>query len=64
MNQKTFSLVVGILFLVIALLHAGRLLFAWQASIGGWMVPTWLSWLALLVASYLSFQGFRLSGRS
>lgn len=61
MNQKSFSLTVGVIFLLIASLHALRLLLGWTAVIGGWTVPGWLSWLTLIVAGYLSYQGFKLS---
>lgn len=59
MNQKTFSLVAGTIFLVIGLLHIARVIFAWEAAIGGWQVPMWLSWVAALVALYLGYQGVR-----
>lgn len=64
MSQKTFSLTAGVIFSLIALLHVLRLVFGWEAIIGGWAVPTWLSWVAMLIAGYLSYQGFRLSRKS
>ncbi len=60
MNQRTFSLTVGVIFLAIAVLHALRILFGWEAIIGGLAVPTWVSWVALVVAGYLAYEGFRL----
>lgn len=60
MNQKTFTLTVGVVFSIIAVLHALRLLFGWQAVIGGWNVPTWLSGLALVVSGYLAYTAFKL----
>lgn len=62
--QKTYYLVTGVIFSLIALLHALRLVYGWEAVIGGWAVPMWLSGLALLVALFLSFQGFRLRMKS
>ena len=64
MSQKSFSLTAGVIFSLIALLHVLRLVFGWEAIIGGWAVPTWLSWVAMLIAGYLSYQGFRLSRKS
>ena len=64
MSQKTFSLTAGVIFSLITLLHVLRLVFGWEAIIGGWAVPTWLSWVAMLIAGYLSYQGFRLSRKS
>jgi hypothetical protein len=61
MTQRTFSLVTAALFLLIALLHAVRLLRAWQVTIEGAVVPLWVSWIGLVIAAYLAYQGFRLA---
>ena len=60
MNQKTFNTIVGIVFLVVAVLHLCRLLFRWEAIIGGWIVPTWVSGLALVLSGYLALSAFKL----
>ena len=59
MNQKTFALTTGVVFSLVALLHALRLLLGWDAVIGGWSVPMWLSWVALAVSGYLAYSAFR-----
>lgn len=64
MDKNTYSLTVAAIFAVIAVVHALRLYFGWEGVIGGWMVPTWLSWLAVLVAGFLAYQGFFLSRKS
>ena len=61
MTHRTFSLVTGILFLLVALLHGIRLLRGWQVSVEGAVMPIWISWIGLAVAAYLAYQGFRLS---
>ena len=61
MTQRTFSLVTAVLFFLIALLHAVRLLRGWQVTIEGTVVPIWISWIGLAIASYLTYQGFLLS---
>ncbi len=61
MSQKTYLMTVSLIFLVIAFLHLLRVIFGWGATIGGWAVPTWISWLAIVVAAYLAYEGFRLS---
>jgi hypothetical protein len=63
MAQRTFSLITAILFLLIALLHALRLLRGWQVTIGDIVVPVWVSWIGLAIAGYLAYQGFRLGRR-
>lgn len=60
MNQKSFSNVTLIVFLLIALLHALRLVYGWSAVIGGWEVPMWLSGLAVVLAGYLAYSAFKL----
>ena len=61
MNQRSFSLVAGIIFIIIALLHLLRIIYGWEAVIGGWVVPNWISWVALAVAGNLGFEGLRVS---
>jgi hypothetical protein len=61
MTQRTFSLITGTLFLLIALVHTDRLLRGWQVSIGDMVVPLWVSWIGFAVAAYLAYEGFRLS---
>lgn len=59
MNQKIYNTVTGIVFLIIALLHLVRGVIGWPASIAGWNVPIWLSWIAVIVTGYLAYQGLR-----
>jgi uncharacterized membrane protein len=61
MAQRTFSLITAVLFFLIALLHAVRLLRGWQVTIEGAVVPIWISWIGLVIAAYLAYQGFLLS---
>jgi hypothetical protein len=53
MDQKTFSIVAGVIFAAVALLHLVRIYMDWPVMIGGWSVPRWVSWIGLssLVAS-------------
>ncbi|MBI2884774.1 MAG: hypothetical protein HYY15_01205 [Candidatus Omnitrophica bacterium] len=60
MKQKTFNRVAGDVFLVVAVLHLCRFVFRWDAVIGGWVVPMWVSALALVLAGYLALAAFRL----
>ena len=64
MRQKTFLPVVGLIFLLIAVIHVLRLAFKWEAVLNGWAVPMWVSAVALLIAAYLAFEGLKLSRRS
>ncbi len=60
-QQKTYFTVVSTIFLIIAVLHLLRIVLGWYAEIGGWSVPIWLSWIALIISGYLAFAGFKLA---
>ena len=57
MDQKMFNSVAGIIFLAIAVLHLVRIVSGWEAVIGGFVVPMWVSSAAVIVAGYLSYSG-------
>jgi len=40
-----------------------RIVLDWEAVIAGWVVPRWVSWVALVIAGYLGYEGLRLSKR-
>lgn len=61
MNKETFSTVTGVIFTVVAVLHLLRAVMGWQAAIGGFAVPLWLSWVAVVVAAYLAHSAFSLA---
>ena len=61
MTQRIFSLITATLFSLIALLRAGRLLRGWSVTIESVVVPVWISWIGLVIAGYLAYQGFRLA---
>lgn len=60
MNQKTFLGITGVLFLLMTILHVARIIFGWNAIIGGWVIPLWVSWIAIVLAGFLSFQSWKL----
>ena len=60
MKQKTFTLTVGMVFVIVAALHVLRLVLGWQAVIGNWNVPLWISWLAIAVSGCLAYTAFTL----
>lgn len=63
MTQRTYSLVTGIIFSLVAFLHVLRLLRGWNVVIGDLSVPVWTSWIGLAIAGYLAYEGFKLSRR-
>ena len=63
MDAKTFSLVAGVIFAVVALFHLVRIYMGWPVMIGDWSVPMWLSWIGLIIAGGLAFFGMSLATR-
>ena len=61
MNQKTFSTVVGVIFSVTAILHLLRAVLGWNAVLGTFSVPMWLSWVAIAVSAFLAYSAFMLA---
>jgi hypothetical protein len=64
MNPKTYILLTAILFSIICLVQLSRIALGWEVVIGGWNVPMWVSWLAVVVAAVLAFFGFTYSRRN
>ncbi len=64
MRQKTSSLVVGLTFLLIAVMHVLRLALKWEVVLNGWSVPMWVSVVAIVITAYLAFESLKLSRRS
>jgi NADH:ubiquinone oxidoreductase subunit F (NADH-binding) len=60
-DQKTFALVAGAIFAVVALLHLVRIALGWPVVIGSWTVPIWVSWIGLVAAGGLGYVGLRLA---
>jgi hypothetical protein len=64
MDQKTFSVVAGVVFAVVAVLHLLRIYMNWPVVIADWSVPMWVSWVGLVIAGGLAFFGLRLAARA
>ena len=60
MNKKTYLSTAATIFLIVATLHLLRVIYKWEAVIGGWVVPQWLSIVAVVIIGYMSYQGFKL----
>ena len=57
MTQKAFSLIAGLLFALVALVHLWRIVEGWDVTAYGTIIPLWTSWIALIVTGILSFCG-------
>ena len=63
MTPKTYALVTGGLFSIVALVHLLRLAQGWDITIAGWLVPMWVSWIGLIIPGILAFFGLRFGTR-
>jgi len=54
-----YLVVSGVLFGVIAVVQAVRALNQWPVHVGGFDVPVWVSWVAMVVAGSLCVWAFR-----
>jgi hypothetical protein len=64
MSQKTFSLVAGVFFLLVALAHVLRIALSASVVIQNTSIPMWASWIALVVTGYFAYEGLRLARKS
>lgn len=63
MDQKTFNIIAGVIFALVALFHLLRVFMGWPAAVGGWALPMWVSWIALVVTAGLSYFGLSFAMR-
>jgi hypothetical protein len=52
--NKPFTMLAVVVFALVALLHLLRLVFGWEVTFNGAVVPTWLSIAGLLIAAGLA----------
>ena len=54
LRERTYLMVTGVVFTVVAAAHLARVFFNLDLSIMDWQVPLWLSWIGTAVVSYLA----------
>ena len=59
MSARNFSVTAAIVFAVIALVQLARAIFGWPVTIDTYVVPLWFSWIAFIVATGLSYFGWK-----
>ena len=64
MKPKAYAAVTGTIFLAVAAAHVWRLFGGFEFRVGTLDVPTWGSIVAVAVAGYLSYGGFRTAMRT
>ena len=63
-RERTYLLITGVVFSVIALAHMVRVLYQTDIIILGWEVPVFLSWIGIAISLYLAFSSFYFMTRS
>jgi len=58
-----YIFVSGVVFGLVAVIHAVRALYQWPVIIGSLDIPAWISWVAVIVSGSLCAWAFR-SGRN
>jgi hypothetical protein len=64
MSEHAFSITVGIVFLLIALGHFIRVIFSMPFVVQGIAVPLWMSGVAVVIAVFLSYEGFHFARKA
>ena len=59
MHKKTYYILVGYIIGIVSLAHLARAIWGVSVVIDNWMVPIWLSWVAFVVAGYISYTSFK-----
>lgn len=59
MDQRTYITISGTIFTFITLLHLARIVFGWEATIVDWMIPQWLSGLAVGIAGVMAITAWK-----
>jgi hypothetical protein len=60
MTVQSYAAATSIIFLLVGVLHLVRVVLQWDVMIGTWHFPIWASVVAIIVAGFLSFAGYRL----
>jgi len=53
-QHRALHAIAALVFGIVALVHAWRLLYSVPLTIGTWSAPFWLSWLAVIIAGALA----------
>lgn len=61
--MKLFLQVISIVLAIKAIFGVIYILFGWNASIAGWVMPMWLIVVAVIVDAYFSYLACKFSNR-
>jgi len=61
MDKNQTSIIVAIMFSIVGFLHLLRSIFSWQLAIENFSVPLYFSYIAVIIAGYLSWSMYKIS---
>ena len=64
MGYKSYCVVSGTLFAIVALAHLVRVINGWPVQVDTWSVPMLASWIGLIVPGCLAVWAYATAGRS
>lgn len=64
MNKNKSLLIASIVFGIVGVLHLVRAILGWEARIGNFTVPLYFSYIAVIVAFYLSWHMYKASTKN
>ncbi len=50
-----------VVFTAVAALHFLRVVLGWELVLGNVFIPLWVSWVAVVLAGFLAYDGFKLN---
>ncbi|HET8546939.1 MAG TPA: hypothetical protein VFL57_03005 [Bryobacteraceae bacterium] len=64
MSQRSYTLIAGVVFLLIAIGHLLRIIFGVSFVVYDVPIPMWASLVAAVLMGFLSYEGFHLASKS
>lgn len=53
-SDNNVHMVAATIFTIVAFVHSLRLAFGWPLTLGTWVAPFWVSWLAVFITASLA----------
>jgi len=63
MNKRSYFLISGSVFAIVAAVHLWRIIEQFPVVVGTWDMPMFMSWIGLIAAGILSYCGFTLMSK-
>ena len=63
MTNKLFYTLTAVIFSAVAIMHILRLVYGWEALIGGFMVPMWVSYIGIIIGGFLAYTAIKIGSK-